>query len=269
MNPLKRDFRSTLRRNLSLLGIAAFGLVLSGCAGRLPPPLPGMPPEAAMAAASSFPDIQAVTATSRIEIIHQGSRYPLKAALMVKRPDFLRVESIPVMGPPDFYLSVGGGELRVFLPQENAFYTGQASAWNISRFLPVSLPASDMVALLLGTPPKDEQPLQAPEIVLDEGLYRVDRYRWGRKIRSLWIDPAGGRLTRVRSFAADETVVYTADLRDYTRLGEGFLPKLVTIRAEGKGVMTIRNADLRQIDFDPAAFPLPLPEGMAPIPLGP
>jgi hypothetical protein len=221
-----------------------------------------------MLAASSFPATQVVTATARIEIIHQGSRYPLKAALMMKRPDFLRVESIPIMGPPDFYLSVSGGELRVFTPQKGSFYTGRDTAWNISRFFPVPMAASEMVSLLLGTPPADEPPVQNLETVREAGLFRVDRYRWGKKIRSLWIDPAGGRLVRVQSFADDETVVYTADLEDYVGVGEGFLPKRVTIRAEGTAVMTVRSSDFKLIEFDPAAFPLSLPEGVVPIPLG-
>jgi hypothetical protein len=268
MNPLMPHIRRELRRTRSLLAMAALGLVLAGCAGRPAPLLPDLSPEAAMVAASSFPAAQAVTATARIEIIHQGSRYPLKAALMMKRPDFLRVESIPVMGPPDFYLSVSGGELRVFVPQKSAFYIGRDTAWNISRFFPIPMSASEMVSLLLGTPPTDGPPVQNIEMVREAGLFRIDRYRWGKKIRSLWIDSARGRLVRVRSFADDETVVYTADLEDYVAFGEGFLPRQVTIRAEGAAVMTVRLSDLRLIEFDPAAFPLPLPEGVAPIPLG-
>lgn len=252
---------------MTLFTMALLGLILWGCAGRLPSVLPPISPEAALRAlaSASFTDTRAVTAMARIEIIHRGDRYPLKAALMMKKPDFLRVESIPIMGPPDFYLSTAKGDLRVYVPEKREFYNGRATAWNISRFFPVSLPASDMVCLLMGMAPDDGQSVPSPAVEREEGLYRIDQYRSGRKIRSLWIDPAG-RLIRIQSI--DEKVVYTADFEDYTRVGEGFLPKQVTIRMED-ALLTIRYGDFQPIDFDPESFPLPLPEGVVPIPLDP
>ena len=151
---------------------------------------------------------------------------------MMKRPAFLRVESIPLMGPPDLYLSVAEGELRVFLPGKGAFYTGRATPQNISRFFPVFMPAADMVSLLMGVPPEDAEEMQSLAGEREEGLYRVDQYQSGRKMRSLWIDPADGRLIRFRRFMEDGSIVYTADFADHTRIGEDFLPQQVTIREE-------------------------------------
>jgi hypothetical protein len=271
MNPINRgSARRLLHRTLPLFGVAALGLVLGGCAGRILSVPPVISPEAALhALAVSKTHTLALTATSRIDISRRGERYPLKAAIMMKRPDFLRVESIPIMGPADFYLSVAGGELRVFLPEKGAFYTGRATASSISRFFPVSMPAADMVCLLMGAPPDDAQPIQSMYADREEGLYRVDQYQSGKIIRALWIEPQGGRLIRVRSFTQEQKVVYTAEFEDFTRIGEGFLPQLVTIRMDETTALTIRHRDLRQIDFDPESFPLPLPDGVVPIPLGP
>jgi hypothetical protein len=272
MNPRTHTARCPWHRILPLFGIAALGFALSGCAGHKPSvPLASYDsPEAALRAlAATTPGRQAFTSTAKIEINHHGDRYPLKVALMMKRPAFLRVESIPLMGPPDLYLSVAEGELRVFLPGKGAFYTGRATPRNISRFIPVFLPAADMVSLLMGGPPEGAEGMQSSDGDREEDLYRVDQYKSGRRMRSLWIDPVGGRLTRFRRFREEGSIIYTADFADHVRIGESFLPQQVTIRVEEMAVLNVRHADLRQFEADPESFPLPVPEGMTPIILDP
>ena len=257
---------------MPLFRIAVLSLALAGCAGRTPivPLVFYDSPEVALRAlAATTPGTQAVTATARIEIRNNGNRYPLKVAVMMKRPALLRVESIPLMGPPDFYLSVADGELRVFLPGTGAFYKGRATPQNISRFFPVSMPAADIVSLLMGVPPDGAEEMQSLRGDREEGLYRVDHYKSGRRLRSLWIEPANGRLIRFRRFTEEGTVVYTADFADHVRFGEGYLPQQVTIREGEMSILTIRQADLRPITADPESFPLPVPAGMIPILLNP
>jgi hypothetical protein len=262
--------RGFLHRTLPLFFIAA--LALSGCAGHKPfVPLTfyDSPGAALRALAATSPGAQAVTATTRIIINRDGDRYPLKVAVMMQRPAFLRVESIPLMGPPDFYLSIAEGELRVFLPGKGAFYTGRATPRNISHFFSVSLPAADIISLLMGTPPDGAEEMQSQGGEREDGLYRVDQYLSGRKIRSLWIDPAGGMLIRLRRFTEEGTAVYTADFADHARIGEGFLPQQLTIREGEIPVLTVRHSDLRQTAADPETFPLPLPDGITSILLDP
>ncbi len=258
---------------LPLFRIAVFGLALAGCAGRTPtvPPAFFDSPESALRAlAETTPEAQAITATARIEIRHNVSRYPpLKVALMMKRPALLRVESIPLMGPPDFYLSVAEGELRVFLPGTGAFYAGRATPGNISRFFPIAMPAADIVSLLMGVPPNSSEEMQSLRGDREEGLYRVDHYQSGRRMRSLWIEPTDGRLVRFKRFTEEGTVVYTADFADHVRFGEGYLPQQVTIREGETSVLTIRQTDLQQTTAEPESFPLSVPAGLIPILLDP
>lgn len=262
MNPMK-----------TVLWIAALGLVLSGCAGHKPASTPALfhdSPEAALRAlAATSPGAGPFTATTRILIDRHGERYPLKVAAMMRQPAFLRVESIPLMGPPDFYLSIAAGELRVFLPGKGAFYTGPATPGNLSRFLFVPMPAADMVSLLMGMPPAHPEEMQSLGGERVEGLYRVDQYLSGRKARSLWIDSEKGWLVRLERFAEEGAAGYRADFADHVLIGAGFLPQLLTIRAGETAVLTIRHADLRPIEVDPGSFPLQLPEGIIPIPLAP
>jgi len=272
MNKMIATDRPLWQRIPMLLWIAAFGLVLSGCAGRRPPAFQaGYPsPEAALRAlAASAPVDQTFTATARIEINRHGERYPLKIAVMMKRPAFLRVESIPLLGPPDFFLSVANDELRVYLPGKNAFYTGRAIPQNISRFFPIFMPASEMISLMMGVAPDNREESPALRGEQEERYYRVDGYALDRRTRSLWIDPSGNRLVRIRTFAEGETVVYEAAFAEHILVGEGFMPQRLTIAGDGMTELSIRYTDLRPIAADPESFPLPLPEGITPILLDP
>ena len=255
-----------------LIWIAAFGLVLSGCAGRRPPALQARyhSPEAALRAlAASAPADRTFTATARIEINHQGERYPLKIAVMMKRPAFLRVESIPLLGPPDFFLSVAKDELRVYLPGKNAFYTGRAVPQNISRFFPIFLPAAEMISLMMGIAPDNREESPALRGEQEETYYRVDGYASDRRTRSLWIDPSGSRLVRIRKFTERETVAHEAVFEEHVLVGKSFIPQRLTITGDGMAAVSLRYTDLRPIAADPESFPLPLPQGITPILLDP
>jgi hypothetical protein len=255
---------------MPLLGIAI--LVFSGCAGQKPPEAVTFydSPEAALRAlAASSPATQAITAVTRITVNHHGERYPLKAATMIQPPARLRLESIPVMGPPDFFLSITDGELRVFFPEKGAFYIGRATPLNISRFFPVSLPPADIISLLMGAPPENAGEIQTMQGSLEDGLYRIDQYAMGKMIRSLWLDPAGAQLVRFRRYSDQGDASLAVDFGDHVRIGNAFLPQKVTIREKETGTLIIRHSDVRPFAADPESFPLQIPEGVIPIPLDP
>ncbi|HUV06346.1 MAG TPA: DUF4292 domain-containing protein [Spirochaetia bacterium] len=257
---------------LLLILITALGPALFGCAGKrvVPSPPPGgaylSPEDALRALAASTPSDQTLTVTARIEINSHGERRPLKAALMMKRPAQLRLESIPLLGPPDFFLSIDAGELRVFSPGKDGgiFYAGRATARNVYRFFPLVLPATDMISLLMGHPPRMEE-ASSWRGEWEEGLYRVDQYIAGEKILSLWIDPVGNFLLRVRAFTEGGTIAYTAEFAEHTSVGTHFLPQLLTITGEAVS-LTLRYTEFR-LDNDAEPFALPIPEGIVPIPL--
>jgi hypothetical protein len=254
-----------------LLLITAFGFLLAGCSGGRATAVPGGTaytlPEAALHAFEESGPIGAVTATARIEINNHGERYPLKAAMMMRRPADLRLESIPILGPPDFFLSIAGGELRVFLPGKGVFYIGPAVSWAISRFFPLSLPAAEMVSLLMGRPPEEGGTSSSFDgAEHEDGLYRIDQYREGRKIRSLWVDPAGGVLMRVCTFTEKEEILYAANFAEHIQVGKVFIPLRLTILSEAMS-LSLRYTDIRIHDDDMVSFSLPIPEGIIPIQL--
>jgi hypothetical protein len=257
---------------LLLLLITALGTVFLGCAGRkvVPSQPPGgaylSPDDALRALAETTPGDQTLTVTARIEINAHDERRPLKAALMMKKPAHLRMESVPILGPPDFFLSIDAGELRVFSPGNDggSFYIGRSTVRNVNRFFPLALPAADIISLLMGQPPRTEE-ASSCRGEWEDGLYRVDQCVAGEKILSLWIDPVGDLLRRVRAFTEGGNIAYTAEFEDHTSVGKYFLPQRLTITGEAVS-LTFRYTEAR-LDNDAESFALPIPEGIVPIPL--
>jgi hypothetical protein len=237
--------------------------VISGCAGIRPaePVREDLLPERALSLSAAICPTGIVTATARIEVIRRDERFPLKAALMIKPPASLRLESIPLLGPPDFFLSAASGVLHVFIPAQGGFYAGQATAANIARFLPLPLPPDEIVPLLLGQAP-ETKPASSLQGELRQGLYRVDERAGGRTIRSLWFDPDENRLLKIQTVAAGGEPLYTAEFADPLRIGNGVIPQRLNVGGEGWS-LAVRYTELRQLDGAEAdPFTLPIPDGI-------
>jgi hypothetical protein len=257
--PVKRIFKY----HILLLLIVVLGSLLSGCAGGrvAEPGSPYLSPEIALRAlASSDPGDRTLTAIARIEIKIHSERHVLKAALMMKSPAQLRLESIPFFGPPDFFLSIDAGEIRVFLPAKAAFYADRATEGNLSRFLPLVLSATEMVSLLMGRLPEVEETGSVRQGKWEDGLYGLDQYKSGRKILSVWIDPARDLLRRIQTYTEAGNVAYTAEFMEHA--GEGRLPRRITITQEAVS-LEVRYMDVR-LDNGGESFALPVPEGITP-----
>jgi hypothetical protein len=97
-------------------------------------------------------------------------------------------------------------------------------------------------------------------------LYRIDQYRSGGKILSLWIDPSGDLLRRIRTFTGEGNIAYTAEFAEHVRSGEGFLPQWLSITREAVS-LAVRYTDIRLDNDDDESFALPVPEGITPRPL--
>ncbi len=249
--------------------IMGLGSLLSGCAGRRVAVSGSeyLSPEAALRAlASSDPGDRTLTVTARIEIKRHSERHLLKAALMMKRPAHLRLESIPLFGPPDFFLSIEAGEIRVFFPGKETFYVDRATEGNLSRFFPLALPAAETVSLLMGRLPETEETvsswLRGNGRMACTGSISTDpegKSSLSGSIRQGISSSGFGHLQR------EGDIAYTAEFAEHTRAGEGFLPQRLTI-TRGAVSLTVRYTDVR-LDNDGESFALPVPEGITPLPL--
>jgi outer membrane lipoprotein-sorting protein len=190
---------------------------------------------------------------------------------MIKKPSSLRLEILPLIGPPELILSVHGNILKAFFPQKREFYIGQASEKNLGSFFPFSmagLQIEDIISILFGTHP----PIKEKSFTLrgssDEGLYRVDILSEKRKIQSLLIDRQNSTLVRVNLFDNDNNQRYSVRFFGQSVLENVTVPDKITLTAgdDENPHLTIRYSDAqRTTSADAASFDLQPPPNAATI----
>jgi hypothetical protein len=207
-------------------------------------------------------------AMADIDLTAEGGRRHLRVALLLQLPSLMRIESIPLFGPPDFFLSLNREKLKIFLPGKKEYYQGRPSRENLSRFLPLSLSPTDMVYVLMGIPPPP--PVTETKIGYRESLEgdgkRLDMFLNNRIIRRLWSDKNVERLTDMEILDADTKLTHRVSYGNYLRLGESDWPQQVTIVSQDGKARIIVNYDDMELcaPEDEEIFDLPIPRGITP-----
>ncbi|OPY91109.1 MAG: hypothetical protein A4E72_00267 [Syntrophus sp. PtaU1.Bin208] len=284
MNPMEKKAKSgfgrLLRRLTILFLMLPAILIFAGCAvTREVAPAPE-------AASSVSPQIlwqqlaageekpTAMKALARIDIATPSGRYPLKVAILLQYPDRLRLESLPLFGPPDFYLTFEKGTLKVLLPQEGKYYRGTPSQTELAAFLPFlsyRFQLTDMMAILRGTVPRI--PDQGVTLKgFQEGKYnRLEVYRRGEKIQAFWLEQGSNALVQATRWGQDGELHYKARFSDHGSFKEAAeLPAKISVAIGDSNPVTLslNFTDLQILEGIPeASFLLELPDGMEPVKL--
>ena len=201
-----------------------------------------------------------------------GKKYPARMAIMMRRPDVLRMETIPVIGPPDFMLSVSDNRLRVFLPAKGEFYEGNVSQ-HLSRFIPLTIDIRDAIAVMMGAiPPLGAGDCVAP-VKTEDDLSQVDVLSGTGNLRmSLWLKGPEQVLHSLKAFGGSAKGDYSVEFSDYGQTNGIAMPEKIVIRMAGsagiKQTLTVHYSDLEWSDEgDDSAFELTVPTGIKPIKL--
>jgi hypothetical protein len=207
-------------------------------------------------------------AIAHIEVNTPEGRYPLKVAVMVKRPSLLRLEVIPFIGPPDLILAVYDDILKVFLPQKAKFYVGKATTKNLGYFFPFStagLQIDGMTSILLGTHPI----IQGKSITLDgsleDGLYRIDILSESKRMQSLWVDTEKYNLVRVDLFSDDNSRLLSTRFMGHIGKANVIIPReiMIVTGESDKQKIIIRYSDVQmETGVDTEQFKLQPPPGI-------
>ncbi len=151
----------------------------------------------------------------------------------LSRPGLIHFEPLDFFGRPVAVLVVNGDSFGLYQSQENRYYTGPASPANVSRFLPVVLPAEELTRIMLGVAPRI--PHEQVELRVDdkECLCYVLTLRRGNVTQTLEIDP---RLYRVKKSELRGIAAYDLEFDDFFERGEVSFPRKVRLIAEGSKV---------------------------------
>jgi hypothetical protein len=147
-------------------------LAIAACTPRSPvsPELKADPSRLLAEVTAAQSDSARVQGSARVKITSPGVKGTVNAFLAAERPSRLHVELLDFFGNPVAVLIADGDRFGYFDARRRTWYQGDATAENVSRFLPVALPPWELAAILLGTAPVLDG--QAAAVV--DGRGRVD-----------------------------------------------------------------------------------------------
>jgi len=226
----------------------------------LPPP-----PEKVLGQLFGNPPKEGFRATAKISLEIPEGKYFRSAALVMKYPDSLRIEALPLMGTPDLFLTADARLLKAYFPEENLFLVGRPTAPNLYALFRLYLTVPDVVSLLMGLPPGWEDPRLRYAAAWEGALYRTDAFLEGNKIQTLWIDLEKKRLTRYETGGWNGHPPFQVDFREAVPVeGGGEFPGGIAITVKEPVVLfsTIRLRGLeRAFTLPEDIFDLPVPRG--------
>jgi hypothetical protein len=245
-----------------LLRLLVLLLLASFCCGCIKPTFILPDPSIAKALSTisgAVAETDVISSLVQIDLVIPRGYYPARAVLIIKKPSYLRLELLPPIGPPDFFLTTTPDKMRILLPEKGEFYQGEPSGHNLSRFLPWQLNIEDIVTIFMSTYP----PLY--DVVAYQSYTDGDNLRIEMKAQSgitqiIWLGANGRLLKLVRSDEMGKEL-YTAKFEDYEE-GNPVAGKINVSMADGVTSITVKYSGLKiEKITDLSIFDLPVPAG--------
>ena len=161
-----------------------------------------------------------VKALARLELEDNDGLRNTEAALVIARPDRIRVDAIDALA--DVWAEVGsdGKRIWLFLPQKNRLRSGKATRRNLYRFARFDMEVSDFLSLLTGLPPLDED-----FHILQVGKENKNHFIIRGADIHLWTDGKRGRILKIMRVSDEGRCVdYELTFADYRRIGDVWFP---------------------------------------------
>ncbi len=257
---------------------ALAALALAGGCARVPPPELRVGPAELLAGVRAAQErIRGVRGTARVGVRSPAQSGSLDAFLAAEKPDRVRIEALDFFGNVAAALASDGRRFGYFDAATGVFYRGDATPENVSRLLPVVIPAEELAVILCGSAPILEgRPLEAQPDG-DRMLLVVGAGAWGQRLT------VGAELaveeSRVRrlSAAAGGGVVQDAPAYDlefglFRHRAGGRFPTEASLDAPSAGVR-LSLSWKRDLEVnpppEPSLFSLEPPRGARLVELGP
>ena len=188
--------------------------------------------------------------------------YTTRVVIIMSAPCFLRLETIPLIGTPDFITVLNRKDMRAFFIRKGKFFIGPAAA-GLSLFLPVYLTPTEVIFVLAGkAPPVPQGANISLKGFFKDGSYRIDTYIGGQKARSMWINTAGEILKL--ELTDPGGTVYEISYSDYKRVGRDSVPGFIEIKVGSDKTIQIGYGDMglfpRRGNREPVSISMSLPE---------
>lgn len=207
-----------------------------------------------------------LSAVAQIDLITPDGYYPAKAVLFIKKPSYLRLELLPVIGTPDFFLAASPEKMSIFIPSKEKFYYGKPTAANLGKFLSWQFDIEDIVMIFAGTCPSWKEKNVAYQNYRENNLLRVEMKAPSGCSQTVWI---GGNDRLFKLVRNDETgkVLYTVKYI-YGKTNVSIPEKINISMADGITSLSVKYSDVSiEKATDLSIFDLPVPDNIKIIPL--
>lgn len=215
-----------------LFVLLTFLALATGCPKNIPPPDNALqtPDELRAAVNARTNSIESARLLDVvIDYFGEGERVKVRQLVLVKKPNFLRVQTrVPASDEILSILVSDGTTFSMHRRDTNQFVTGEATPENIARLLPVDLSARDVSRVMLGGAPWDRfDGLESePQMKWDRrrGKYRYRAETPDGGSLTMWVRPTDFAVEEVRQLDADDKVKYRYETDDWKRVENVALP---------------------------------------------
>lgn len=136
-------------------------------------------------------------------------------ALLIKRPDGMRLESYSTFGQAVFFFASKGDSFSMFVPSESAYLTGENTVENLKKVLPLNITIDEFSNYLIGNFKKNEDDSVVVKYLEDKKEYKI--YLYSDEQTVLWFDPERLVITRCAVYNLSgemKTLVTYSDFKD-------------------------------------------------------
>ncbi len=207
-----------------------------------------------------------LSALAQIDLSTKQGYQTVRAALLIRKPSYLRLELLPVIGTPDFFLVATPFEISIFIPSRGEFYRGKPTAENLAKFLSWDFNIEDIVTILSGAYPTLPEKDISSQSHRDGNFQRIEMKAQSGSSQTIWIGEKNRLLKYIRKNESGKEI-YQVHYEDYEQ--GSFIAGKITIKmADGLNSISVKYSSLKiETSADLSIFELPVPEGVKTISL--
>ena len=141
-------------RSQRLIAAAALAALAACGPPRAPPPDLSLDPAELLAQVKGAQGrVRSVRGEARVRVDGEGMKGSVRELVAAEKPDRLRVDTLDFFGNPVAQLATSGGRFTLYDARAKVVYRGAATPANLSRLVPLPLPADALVTILCGSAP--------------------------------------------------------------------------------------------------------------------
>jgi hypothetical protein len=202
-----------------------------------------------------------LSAMAQINLVTPNGHHTARAAMIMKRPSYLRLEIFAPIGPPDFFLTASPDEMRILIPSRGEAYLGRPTSDNLARFLSWQFNFEDIVMIFTGSYPLLRDRNVSYQSYPDGNAMRIEiRIPSGNS--QILLVGKDGRLQKFVQNDEDGKEMYHVKYEDY-RPQSPVAEKITINMADGVTSICVKYSDIKiEKVTDMSIFELPVPTGV-------